>query len=495
MARSQLTTISNQTDALVAECEAAKEAARAAWKQWKSDSTFRYDEALLDVWRSAWLEAIAERDAMYPQTHAYFEDLLRIRNHVWVSSVSHARSVAFDSLLTQKSNRRQRMFAEYRTLLSRWQQERQAKDNFARVCDAPGSPVKSPTKSGNPFRASSPSHKEDLLRLTCEFWSINEPGKRNFASERLQGCEGERAVRSLLVSSASSDHFAGSEAESGRLLQASCAYSEPLRSTHDTSNNLLNRLTAALPNTSSLTAIASTLASIPSPAVAKGPQTITPPSDNDNDENPMEMVVEESYTQGEVAWSQVPDELWHHSTTTPVSSTTSSQTVGATVIVSSNPVGPATAAPPPRPDPVLLASICPRGVPSGQSLGNVAGHAAIRFCFDMAHRDVNALKADSFVRRMHDGNPTAAGIQAPKLAPHMVSPQNRLYRDCCFRDVPLTSAGDLYPQLDVLQVSKRCAGLTQVRARVRPRTLLTPSSSSEAAESLVSPAAKRARLL
>lgn len=233
--------------------------------------------------------------------------------------------------------------------------------------------------------------------------------------------------------------LAGSEAESGRLLQASCAYSEPLRSTHDTSNNLLNRLTAALPTTSSLTAIASTLASIPSPAVAKGPQTITPPSDNDNDENPMEMVVEESYTQGEVAWSQVPDELWHHATTTPVSSTTSSQTVGATVIVSSNPVGPATAAPPPRPDPVLLASICPRGVPSGQSLGNVAGHAAIRFCFDMAHRDVNALKADSFVRRMHDGNPTAAGIQATKLAPHMVSPRIRFFSATALCDVPLNS--------------------------------------------------------
>lgn len=92
------------------------------------------------------------------------------------------------------------MFHEYRTLLSRWQQERQAKDNFARVCDAPGSPVKSPSKSGNPFRASSPSQKEDLLRLTRDFWSINEPGKRDFASERLQGCEGERAVRSLLVS-------------------------------------------------------------------------------------------------------------------------------------------------------------------------------------------------------------------------------------------------------------------------------------------------------
>lgn len=410
-------------DALLAECDAAKEAARAAWKQWMSDFTFRYDETLLDTWRSAWLEAIAERDAMYPTAHPYFEDLLRIRNHVW------------------------RMFHEYRTLLSRWQQERQAKDNFARVCDPPGSPVKSPSKSGNPFRASSPSQKDDLLRLTCEFWSINESGKRNFASERLQGCEGERAVRSL---------------------PASCAYNEPLRPTHDTSNNLLGRLTATLANTSSLTAIASTLASVPSPAVAKGPQTITPPSDNDNDDNPMEMVVEESYTQDEVAWSQVPDELWHHSTTTPVSSTTSSQTVAATVIVSSNPVAPATAASPPRPDAALLASICPRGVSSGQNLGNVAGSAAIRFCFDMAHRDVNALKADSFVRRMHGGNPTAAGIQAPKLAPHI---------------------------LDVLQVSKRCAGLTQVRARVRPRTLLTPSSSSETTESLISPAAKRARLL
>lgn len=317
------------------------------------------------------------------------------------------------------------MFHEYRTLLSRWQQERQAKDNFARVCDPPGSPVKSPSKSGNPFRASSPSQKDDLLRLTCEFWSINESGKRNFASERLQGCEGERAVRSLPVSSVSSDRLMVARLIKSEL-QASCAYNEPLRPTHDTSNNLLGRLTATLANTSSLTAIASTLASVPSPAVAKGPQTITPPSDNDNDDNPMEMVVEESYTQDEVAWSQVPDELWHHSTTTPVSSTTSSQTVAATVIVSSNPVAPATAASPPRPDAALLASICPRGVSSGQNLGNVAGSAAIRFCFDMAHRDVNALKADSFVRRMHGGNPTAAGIQAPKLAPHIVSPGTAL---------------------------------------------------------------------
>lgn len=75
----------DQTDALLAECDAAKEAARAAWKQWMSDFTFRYDETLLDTWRSAWLEAIAERDAMYPTAHPYFEDLLRIRNHVWVS--------------------------------------------------------------------------------------------------------------------------------------------------------------------------------------------------------------------------------------------------------------------------------------------------------------------------------------------------------------------------------------------------------------------------
>ncbi|GAA5871320.1 hypothetical protein JCM3774_000909 [Rhodotorula dairenensis] len=401
---------SHPMDALVAECVSAKEAAGIAWNAWMSGLTFRYDDGLFSTWQSAWEEAIAGRNSMCSAAQAYFRDLQRIRNHVWV------------------------MFDEYRALLSRWQRARQTKDRTASLCDVPGSPNKSPSKSGTTFRSSSPTQKEDLLRLSSRFWSVNEPGKRTFESERLRGREGEQAVRSLL---------------------ASCAYIQPLRPSHDPVNTLLDRLTAVRESTTSLTALATSLASIPSPTVAKGARTVTPPEVDE----PMDIVVEESYTQGEVAWSQVLDEQLECAGTTPRSASKSSQTIATTVVTSSNPAS--------QPNSAFLASVCPRGLAPGQALSCVASSAAIRFCFDMAHRDVNALKADSFVRGIHEGNPGAAGIQAPKLAPHV---------------------------LDVLQVSKRCAGLTQVRARVRPRTLLASTSTSETALA-DSPAAKRARLL
>ncbi|GAA6051086.1 hypothetical protein JCM3770_004705 [Rhodotorula araucariae] len=165
------------------------------------------------------------------------------------------------------------------------------------------------------------------------------------------------------------------------------------------------------------------------------------------------MVDEESFGDGDIAWSQIPDDLTQTAVISVTStSASSSQTAATTVAVSSShssapPLSPAAAAASAPPSCSKYRG-CPFSV--------LANKSAIRFCFDIAHRNVLGLKADALARRVHGAYPGAGGIMAPKVAPHI---------------------------LDVLQVSKRCAGITSSRTRVRPRTLLPPPADSDRAGS------------
>lgn len=129
-------------------------------------------------------------------------------------------------------------------------------------------------------------------------------------------------------------------------------------------------------------------------------------------------------------------------------------------------------------------------VPAGeQALLDERARKKVRFCFDMAHRDVNGLKADALTRRLHGDAPGAAGIQAPKLAPHVVSlpfpptmPRRRAQADHEIEHLT---------QLDAQQVSKGSAGLVAAHARTRPRTLLPEPAAPAAISLLDSPVAVR----
>ncbi|GJN91292.1 hypothetical protein Rhopal_004311-T1 [Rhodotorula paludigena] len=295
------------------------------------------------------------------------------------------------------------VFAEYKELFRIWGHERERKKTAALCAAAPGSPTKSPFKKG--WSGSSPDHKLALLQLSKRFWSINDRGSRCFRSQKLQGPDGERAP-------------------------------------------FLTRLRAAatdLPIASSETV---SIVTSPSKVSLRGTAEIVLTTPAGVDE---EMADEESFGDADFAWSQVPDDLTQTAITSLASTTSSSQTRTATVISSSHPSAASGPASPSRPP--LTNSISHTTYTSApyrnRTFSELARTSAVRFCFDMAHRDVLALKADGHTRRLHGDHPGASGIQAPKIAPHM---------------------------LDVMQVSKRCAGLTTVRAKVRPRTLLPVSS-------------------
>lgn len=131
--------------------------------------------------------------------------------------------------------------------------------------------------------------------------------------------------------------------------------------------------------------------------------------------------MEDSYGDDGLAWSQIPDDLTQVAVTS-LGSTSSSQT--ATVVVSSSHPSNTTPTAPRSPSaPTRLSAKPPPSyvIYRARAFRDVAGHSEIRFCFDMAHRDVLALRADSLTRALHGDNPGATGIQAPKIAPHIVS--------------------------------------------------------------------------
>ncbi|BGP32943.1 hypothetical protein JCM10296v2_004729 [Rhodotorula toruloides] len=156
--------------------------------------------------------------------------------------------------------------------------------------------------------------------------------------------------------------------------------------------------------------------------------------------------MEDSYGDDGLAWSQIPDDLTQVAVTS-LGSTSSSQT--ATVVVSSSHPSNTTPTAPPSP---AAAPRSPTKAPPAYS-----SYRARPF-------HVLALRADSLTRALHGDNPGATGIQAPKIAPHI---------------------------LDVLQVAKGCATLAQARSKVRPRTLLDADDSPPV--SLGSPATKARR--
>ncbi|GAA5948723.1 hypothetical protein JCM3765_004985 [Sporobolomyces pararoseus] len=94
-----------------------------------------------------------------------------------------------------------------------------------------------------------------------------------------------------------------------------------------------------------------------------------------------------------------------------------------------------------------------------------ANRAAIKFCYDMAHRSVLSLKVNSITARLHGAG--ARGIEAPSVS----------------QDI-----------LDVLQVSKRGAGIASARLKTRPRSLISSSSLSSLDESTSGSPAKRQRI-
>ncbi|GAA6021799.1 hypothetical protein JCM10207_002065 [Rhodosporidiobolus poonsookiae] len=413
-------------DELVEEGEDAVREAANQWTKWCEGRVVEIDPDLTSEWVTAWETTLRERDARTPGSVEYFEDLQTILAHV-----RHIKE-------------------EYSKLFQEWRRSKERRMADEKAAQAPGSPTKSPSKKKGEWRASSKSQKEELLDLSRRFWSILEEGK--LRSQRLEGESGARAARALM---------------------ASCAYTDLLQPTPAPpalgAKPLLQRLQAASPSHTSSVASSSTATVVATPTTlshtsTKVSITVTEAKDADGDE--VFHDAEESFEDDDFPYSQVADTASQAiaAASAFVSSTTTSQTLTAS---SSHPSAP------PSPTPLAHAPVRtvsePRGLNKRQlaDFSSASQRADIRFVFDMAHRDVLALKADAATRRLHQGNKGAVGIQAPKLAPHM---------------------------LDVLAVSKRCAGITQARAKVRPRTLLPEPDDQQQATSGGSPAKKLRRV-
>ncbi|GAA6052001.1 hypothetical protein NBRC10513_002612 [Rhodotorula toruloides] len=381
-------------DELIREGEKAVDAAKMSWSNRFDDLVYTVEGDLADPWTTAWESALNARHA----SPALFDDLCVILEHV-------------------KS-----IYAQYRQLFSEWRRDRELRDRTECAAGAPGSPIKSPSKSKE-WSGSSRNQKEALLQLSKRFWSLVVDNA--FESAHLQGPAGAANVR---------------------VLMASCAYIEPLVPTFVPQANgvtLLRRLQDASPARPPAIAVTEALAvsTSSSEVTVLHAKEVTFSKAAASDDVEME----DSYGDDGLAWSQIPDDLTQVAVTS-LGSTSSSQT--ATVVVSSSHPSNTTPTAPPSP---AAAPRSPAKAPPAYSsyrarpFREVAGRSEIRFCYDMAHRDVLALRADSLTRALHGDNPGATGIQAPKIAPHI---------------------------LDVLQVAKRCATLAQARTKVRPRTLL-----------------------
>ncbi|GAA5906977.1 hypothetical protein JCM6882_000017 [Rhodosporidiobolus microsporus] len=426
-------------DELVKEGEEALNTATRRWKEWCSGRKVEVDDDLAEEWRTAWSTALVEREKGSSAAHEFFRDLEGI--------LSHVRTIKSD----------------YSLLFASWARDKDRKLSDEKAAQAPGSPSKaSPTKQKGIWRASSRSQKEDLLELSRRFWGVLEEGR--LKSEKLRGRDGARTARALV---------------------ASCAYIDLLQPTPAPpplgQKTLLDRFkTASTPARSSSLATSSTSTVIATPSAFSATRTeitITAPPPEDEDEE-FHDAEEDSY-EDDLRWSQVPDtasQIAGAGGAVVVSSTTSSQTVATTAVSSSHPSAPAS------PTPLISASTTSSSssaaaaapIPTGLSsylrnnFQDACRRAEIRFVYDMAHRDVLALKADAITRRLHgEGVRGTTGIQAPKVAPHM---------------------------LDILAVNKRSAGITKARAKVRPRTLLGPSQFETQQASLCGSPAKKRRL-
>lgn len=126
---------------------------------------------------------------------------------------------------------------------------------------------------------------------------------------------------------------------------------------------------------------------------------------------------EDSFDDGDFSWSEIPDDLTQSalSALDKLSSSTSSHLAATTAVTSSGP-----SAAPLSPSTAPVVAVAARNKHRGRPFAECAGKSSFRFCFDMAHRDMLGLKADSLARRLHGGHAGASGIQASKIAPHMV---------------------------------------------------------------------------
>ncbi|GAA6064596.1 hypothetical protein JCM10212_000507 [Sporobolomyces blumeae] len=373
------------------------------WATWCEGLSVEIDEDLAGEWWRAWDVALSRRDRGDAR---YFADLETILEHV------------------------RTMFQEYKDMLSRWRRAKETGQQDAARATAAGSPVKrSPTKKGSEWCGSSRSHKDELLALTRRFWAIVDPLTTPLRSEKLTGHEGARTARSII---------------------ASCAYIEPLRPTPSPpavgSKPLIDRF---LDTTWSLATTSTTsLLTSPAETMASTVPTLSLPEDEDDDFDDYCAGTRYSQISSQVDTLPAPAPRTAAFGALLPATASSSQSTG-------NPVSPlaSRAASPVRPSHVLKLSF-----------RDASGKAPIKFCFDMAHRDVLNLKANGITRRLHGENSASRGIGAPCVAESM---------------------------LDVMQVSKRCSGIASARSKIRPQTLLDKPLALEA--SLYGSPSKRQR--
>jgi hypothetical protein len=380
------------------------------------------DEDLAGLWRSQWNEA-RKRNAEKKEGDPFYRDMLKILAHVKVSA-----GIETSCCSEMMASMLQTFFAEYKTMRERWSMSRHQKAQTAKHDQAPGSPTKSPSKGRQWKGGSSRDQKQDLALLTKGFWRLVE-SPESFESIELRGFHGPESARALMVSSS---FFSCTPVRSRANLsdsKASCAYIEPLEPESlrqaprdDGSGSLLDRFrrseTLATTSTSSSFASASTTLSSDRDAMTDVDiPTISDPSPADNkhddaEEDPFARYSQLPLTQLEkdaiaaVAARPTRSSLALSSTTFDSTLSPTSLTRASTIstTMSSWPLSPS------RPK-AYMGEFHAAGKSSRST-----------FCFDMCHRDVLGLKADALWRKVHDGRPTANGIQGRKVAPEMVCP-------------------------------------------------------------------------
>ncbi|GAA6005518.1 hypothetical protein JCM11491_003670 [Sporobolomyces phaffii] len=395
-------------DELDRERSKVKRTTEDAWREWCHGLPVEIDDDLAREWRGAWTLGLQQRSV---GNTAFFEDLERILSHV------------------------KTVFQEYKNLFARWARDKDNGKSETDRSNAPGSPTKrSPSKKGTEWKSSSRSQKDELLALTRRFWSVLDPSTGSLRSEKLRGEDGARYARSLI---------------------ASCSYLEPLRPTLTPPpvgcSTLIDRFRGAaanaVPSLSSISTPPTTIASSSTTLAT----TSTPLEEEDFDDLFGDTRYSQIATQPHQVVIQRKNDVPITSVETALPATSSSQSSSA------NPLSPlanrSTSTAETSTKPIVL-----------DISFKDSNRSAIKFCYDMAHRSVLALKANSITARLHGAG--ARGIEAPSVAETI---------------------------LDVLSVSKRASGIASARLKVRPRTLLSTASTSPDGANVGSPA-KRQRI-
>lgn len=312
---------------------------------------------------------------------------------------------------------------------------------------APGSPSKaSPSKWKG---GSSAEHKQQLLAMTRQFWSLMDDGQ-SFSAPELSGPRGAETARALMVSRFPLSNL---QNRADALGQASCAYIDPLERTPlSAAPTLLDRFKAVSPSKQleSLKPPSSSLSALSTSTV----EALAPDSDEEN--------YHFSQFDSQVPYTQLANEALAAATTRSSRSRPSS-----------------IATAPPSPEKPSAESTTSFGASSSGGWTNPEYHKAGKdskctFVFDLAHRDVLALKADAQTARQF-GAGGARGIQAKKFAPEMVSHGMVQYIWLAgSRAHPMRCT-----QADAVSINRRLAGIHKAHSKVRPYTIL-PELETEA---------------